>query len=112
MLRTRQGTQVDQQDIGSLAPKQKYSRLVLVFGPTAWGMVNVDFTQNNNTNVIIASAKASAQTWPMWIFIAIMGGICISLVIKSRLTKRKIAKSKNAKPIPTLKKAGGKKNEQ
>jgi len=112
MIRTRQGTQIDQYDIGSLAPKQKYSRLALVFGPTAWGMVNVDFTQNSNTNVIIASAKASAQTWPMWIFIVIMGGICMSLVIKSRLTKARIEKSKNTKPIPTLNKTGAKKNEQ
>lgn len=112
MLRARQGTKIDQYNIGSLAPKQKYSRLALVLGPTAWGMVNVDFTQNNNTNVIIASAKASAQTWPMWIFIAILAGIFVLLMIKSKLTKDKLKKSKNTKPIPTVNTPEGKKNEQ
>lgn len=111
MLRVRQGTKVDEFNIGSLAPKQKSSRLAIVFGPTAWGMVNVDFTQNSDANVIIASAKSSAQLWPMWLVIAIFAGIFISLMIKSKLTKDKLAKAKNTKPIPTLDKAGSKKNE-
>lgn len=111
MLRVRQGTKIDEFNIGSLAPKQKSSRLALVLGPTAWGMVNVDFTQNSDSNVIIASAKSSAQLWPMWLVIAIFAGIFISLMIKSKLTKDKLAKAKNTKPIPTLEKAGSKKNE-
>ncbi len=100
-LRTRQGTKIDQYDIGSLAPKQKSSRFVMVIGQTAWGMVNVDFTQNNATSVIISSAKASAQQWPMWIVLAILAGIFVLLMIKSKLTKDKLKKSKNIKSIPT-----------
>lgn len=100
-LRTRQGTKIDQYDIGSLAPKQKSSRFVMVIGQTAWGMVNVDFTQNNATSVIISSAKASAQQWPMWIVLTILAGIFVLLMIKSKLTKDKLKKSKNIKSIPT-----------
>lgn len=111
MLRVRQGTKIDEFNIGSLAPKQKSSRLAIVFGPTAWGMVNVDFTQNSDANMIIASAKSSAQLWPMWLIIAIFAGIFIMLVIKSKLTKDKLARTKNTKPIPTLDKTGSKKNE-
>ena len=109
MLRVRQGTKIDQYNIGSLAPKQKSSKLALVLGPTAWGVVNVDFTQNSASSIIIASTKASAQLWPMYIAIAILAGIFISLMIKSRLTRKKIAKSKNAKPIPTINKTGNRK---
>ena len=105
MLRIRQGVKIDLFEIGSLAPKQTNTRYALVFGQTSWGVVNVDFTQNNTTNIIISSAKANAQMWPMWVILGIIAGIFIVLMIKSKLTKDKLNKSKNAQPIPTVKKA-------
>ena len=109
MLRTRQGVKIDLFEIGSLAPKQTNTRYALVLGQTAWGVVNVDFTQNNATNIIISSAKASAQMWPMWVVLVTIAGIFIFLMVKSKLTKDKLRKSKNSKTIPTIKKAEGEK---
>jgi hypothetical protein len=109
MLRIRQGVKIDLFEVGSLAPKQKNTRYTLVLGQTAWGVVNVDFTQNNTSNIIISSAKASAQMWPMWVVLATIAGIFVFLMVKSKLTKDKLNKSKNSQPIPTIKKADNEK---
>lgn len=117
LVRTRQGTQVGTLDLGSLAPQQKISKFVPVFGATAFGVLNADFTQTNGNSLILASTKVNTQTWPMWLVILLIAGIVVGLVVKSKTRKKhhkhleKDFDEFNTKPVLTLTKTPTEKEE-
>ncbi len=116
-LRTRQGSQVSTIVLGSLAPQQKVSSYIPVFGATAFGVLNADFTQTNGDSLILASTKVPVQSWPQWLGLLIITGIVVALVVKSK-TRKKHRKHPeddfddlNTKPVLTLTKAPGQKED-
>ncbi len=105
VIRTRQGTKVGFVDFGALAPQQKATKIIPILGATSWGVLNADFTQSGNTSLILASAKVTAQSWPMWIILIIITGIFMAKLIQSIITKRKKKKEQEDTvliPMPTI----------
>ncbi len=105
IITTRQGTQKDTIELGSLAPAQSRSRAVFIVGAAAWGSVSADFTQSGNASVILASTKVNAQSWPMWLLLIVTAGIVTLFLIQSNLRKKHKLSKITAKPVPTIKTA-------
>ncbi len=109
-INTRQGTKLDNIVLGSLAPSQKTTKWLLVFGSYAWGSLSADFTQSGNASVILASTKISPQSWPMWAVLLLVTSIILIKLIQSHVQKRNKLNRINSKPIPTIDSVNSKKS--
>ncbi len=102
--RSRQGSQIDTVELGSLAPRQKVSKLKLVLGATAFGGASIDFAQAGTNSIILDSTKIRAQPWPAILIAILLAGIVIYKVVRFSLRKRnhQVSSAKLvSRPIPT-----------
>jgi len=102
--RSRQGSQIDTVELGSLAPRQKVSTLKLVWGATAFGMVNIDFAQAGANSIILDSTKIKTEVWPVILVAVLLAGIVVYKVVRFRISKsyHKVSSAELvSRPIPT-----------
>ncbi len=111
VIRARQGVNNRTFDIGSLTPRQMLHKFIPNFGPMAFGVLNVDFTQSGSSSLILGSTKVDTQTWPMWFILIVISGIIIYKMIKSKSINNSSTQDLVDKPIANLKKAAAEKEE-
>jgi hypothetical protein len=102
--RSRQGSKIDTVELGSLAPRQKVSKLNLVWGATAFGGASIDFAQAGANSIILDSTKIRTQLWPAILIAILLAGIVIYKVVRFSLRKsyHKVSSAKLvSRPIPT-----------
>ncbi len=102
--RSRQGSQIDTVELGSLAPRQKVSKLKLVLGATAFGGASIDFAQAGANSIVLDSTKIRTQLWPAILIAILLAGTVIYKVVRFSLRKsyHKVSSAKLVSgPIPT-----------
>lgn len=93
-LEISNGGKTQSVSLGSLAPAQKVSSMALSFGTGFLSGSNIKFVQTSDNSLVLANMAIPVNYLPL-VVIAVLAGIIILLVIKSKATGRKqIAKQK------------------
>ncbi len=111
MLESRSGNSNFTIKLGNLAPQQKATFYRSEFGFMAANSELVEFTQNGNTALILATKKFSVINWTMWLVLVLVASLIIWKMLQLRTKKAKRLRSEEPKTIPTLKTAPDEKEE-
>ncbi len=111
MLEARSGNSTFNIMLGNLAPQQKATFYRPEFGFVAAGSEVVEFTQNGNTALILATTRFAVINWTMWLLLLLIAGLIIWKLVQLRAKKTKHSSKEIPKPIPTLKNAPEEKEE-
>lgn len=111
VLESRSGASTFTIMLGNLAPQQKATFYRPEFGVSAAKAETVEFTQNGNTALILATARLGATNWPMWIVLVVISSLIIWKLVQLRAKKTKQTSGDVPKAIPTLTTAPDEKEE-
>jgi hypothetical protein len=102
MLHIQAGSTTLENSLGSLAPQQKTTVYRPEFGLAAIRSETIEFNQNGQTALILATTKVGLMNWPMWLVLAALAGIIIWKLVQLRPKKRKTSSQTEPKTIPTM----------
>lgn len=91
--------------LGNLAPQQKATFYRPEFGFVAANSETIEFTQNGNTALILATTRVPVINWTMWLVAVLVASLIIWKLLQLRAKKVKQSSKEIPKAIPTLKTA-------
>jgi hypothetical protein len=86
----KQGSRNDSYAVGSLAPRQKFSKSIVQPGASYAANAELVFVQTSgdDAQLVLAAATAAPQWWPFFVILIVLSGIIALVLLELWLKKR------------------------